>query len=361
MNDIRRLIADDVEENRQNIITGAKVVNPFSSDVRYFKTIFDIRDPEGMMDFGIWILSRCEPCLTPSCSTVDPLIELFYELMRRGVREGEHLCIVVEESFEEVFVTMQLERPLTLMPKAQKLATAFGNRCVIGESTVCVRLDIFGRGKTAGELPAERPVPPVREEPLKAETAKETISMEEVNIEKEVRIVETEEKKLLRQSFVNKTAAIDYVREIGGDVLDEVRDLESLDAEWIEKLHSLEADPSLENIRSFAEGVLGIYVRVINNLFEFTALAYALSSLGAFLKENADAIIVDPKKVKTLVMLLEHLGEDLGSWREHIFMLQDTADIHYLDSSFFSSCMQIEGIIADKEVATDDDNDFEFF
>jgi hypothetical protein len=62
-------------------------------------------------------------------------------------------------------------------------------------------------------------------------------------------------------------------------------------------------------------------------------------------------------------MLVEHLGSDLTSWREHIFALQDTADIHYLDSSFFSSCMQIEQIIGNKEVAANDDDDdgMEFF
>jgi hypothetical protein len=77
-------------------------------------------------------------------------------------------------------------------------------------------------------------------------------------------------------------------------------------------------------------------------------LAYALSSLGSFLKEHADEIITDPKKLKTLVMLTEHLGSDLTSWSDHIFGLQDTADIHYLDSSFFSSCMQIEQIIGEQ-------------
>jgi hypothetical protein len=51
-------------------------------------------------------------------------------------------------------------------------------------------------------------------------------------------------------------------------------------------------------------------------------------------------------------MLLEHLGNDLVSWREHLFITQSTHDIHYLDSSFFSSCMQIEMIIGNKEENT---------
>jgi hypothetical protein len=208
----------------------------------------------------------------------------------------------------------------------------------------------------------------------KAVVVQEVIPVKEIKVEpiiqksepdtpKEVKILETKEKEMLRQSFVHKTAAIDYIRDIGGDVLDEIRDLESLDEEWIEKLHSLESEPTIDNIYNFADRVLGVYVRAINNLFEFTALAYALASLGTFMKEHSDEIISDPKKIKTLVMLTEHLGNDLTSWREHIFGLQDTADIHYLDSSFFSSCMQIEQIIGNKEVASNDDDDdgMEFF
>ncbi|MDO8453704.1 MAG: response regulator, partial [Sulfurimonas sp.] len=109
------------------------------------------------------------------------------------------------------------------------------------------------------------------------------------------------------------------------------------------------------------DAVLNVYVRAINNLFEFTALAYALSSLSVFIKSSAKIISEDSEKRRMLSLLLEHLGHDLTSWREHIFILQDTADIHYIDSSFFSSCMQIEAIIDDKHVDADDDNEMEFF
>ncbi len=166
---------------------------------------------------------------------------------------------------------------------------------------------------------------------------------------------------LLRQSFTKKTAAVDYVSDLGGDILDEILDLASFDEEWREKLSTFEEEPTDENLIDFADRVLGAYSNTINTLFEFTALAYALYSLGVFLREKAGSVVGDSSKTKTLVMLLENLGHDLVSWRKHIFELQDTQDIHYLDSSFFSSCMQIEGIISNKEIDVDDDNEMEFF
>ncbi len=343
-----------------------EALNPFSSDVRHFKTIFDISDAEGMMDFGVWVLSRCEERNGASSSKVDQMIELFYELMRQGLRDEEHVAIIIEESFEEIFFTMKLDKAIVLKPKGEELVSDLESHCIIRHNLACVRLQKAGHAskKTIPQesiKPAE-PKPALIEKPVVNQAAEVLAPVEpQTPSEKETRAIDAKEQGLLRQSFVHKTSAIDYVREIGGDVLDEIRDLESLDNEWAEKLHILDAEPTIENIRNFADNVLGTYVRAINNLFEFTALAYALSSLGTFMKEHAQTIISDPKKLKTLVMLTEHLGSDLTSWRDHIFAMQDAADIHYLDSSFFSSCMQIEQIVGNKEIETDDDDDMEFF
>lgn len=348
------------KEGEHTKLSTKTVLNPFCTDVRNCKTIFDISDAEGMMDFGVWMLSKCGESNATICSKLDPMVELFYELMRQGIRETESVSIIIEENFEEIFITMKLNAPVVLKPKTRELIDDLAEDCIIRDNIACVRLNITHKD-------SKKPVPPL---PIHSEPAVEVqpsvnvmqISDEPIQLtDKEVRAIDATEQGLLRQSFVNKTTAVDYVSDIGGDVLDEIRDLESLDEEWIERLHVLESEPSVENIHHFVDGVLGVYVKAINNLFEFTALAYALSSLGIFMKEHSDAIITDSTKLKMLVMLTEHLGSDLTSWREHIFALQDAADIHYLDSSFFSSCMQIEQIVGNKEIATDDDNDIEFF
>lgn len=335
-----------------------EALNPFCSDVRHFKTIFDITDAEGMMDFGVWILSRCEERQALSSSKIDPMIELFYELMRQGLRAEEQVSIIIEESFEEIFITMKFDKPIVLKSKTQELVDDLQSYCIIRQNFACVRLNIGVNQPKAEPISVSTKAPEVR-----IEVSPLPLPLSEGEDIKEVRVLQDKEQTLLRQSFVQKTSAFEYVADIGGDVLDEIRDLESLDEDWKEKLTILESEPLIDNIYQFTDGVLAVYVKAINNLFEFTALAYALSSLGTFMKEHADVIIHDPKKVKMLVMLTEHLGSDLTSWREHIFALQDAADIHYLDSSFFSSCMQIEQIVGDKKIDSEDDNDndMEFF
>jgi CheY-like chemotaxis protein len=344
-------------------LSAKEAMNPFSSDIRPFTTMFEISDAESIMDFGMWISTRHDETLRVQCRRMDIAIELFYALMRLGVRQNGSMHIIVEESFEELFVTMKFENTIFLCSKTASLFNEIGENGILEDNVAYIRLSMHSHEKHQKEYAIASPVV-IQEVTLLQEIKVEpTLQKNEPEIPKEVKVLETKEKELLRQSFVHKTAAIDYIQDIGGDVLDEIRDLESLDEEWIEKLQNLESEPSIDNLYHFADSVLGVYVRAINNLFEFTALAYALSSLGTFMKEHSGEIISDSKKLKTLVMLTEHLGSDLTSWREHIFALQDTADIHYLDSSFFSSCMQIEQIIGNKEVASNDDDDdgMEFF
>ncbi|MDO9208569.1 MAG: response regulator [Sulfuricurvum sp.] len=340
-----------------------EAMNPFSKDIRNFKTIFGITDADAMMDFGMWILGRCEDCMAISCTKVDTVIELFYELMRQGTCQEKWPSIIIEESFEEIFVTMKCEESIDFQPKTMGLLGELGSECIVRANIVSIRLrmqcgsTVALKAISKETIPEPLPIPVVT---IKAQAVPDVTASEPI-LAKEVRVIQSVEKELLRQSFVHKTTAVEYVRDIGGDVLDEIRDLASLDEEWSDKLHILEEEPTSQNLRNFVDGVLGVYVGAINTLFEFTALAYALSALGSFLKENSSMIADDAKKLKNLIMLMEHLGADLASWREHIFSLQDAGDIHYLDSSFFSSCMQIEGIIGDKAVETDDDNEMEFF
>ncbi len=349
----------DCKEGKNKALSKNLSLNLFGAHTRHFKTIFEIINTEAMMDFGMWVLARSETKSTGSCTKVDATLDLFYKLMNHGIRNGNSLSIIIEENFDDTFVTMTFEKALVVKNKMMPLLEELGSGYIIRDNVVSIRFPMNDISEVIMSEKITRPLKVAIKRDVEPVAA---ITVEVPTIAKETRPLQSNEEQMLRQSFVHKTTAVEYVSDIGGDVLDEIRDLESLDEEWREQLMTLEAEPMAENIRNFVDGVLRVYVHAINNLFEFTALGYALSSLGVFLKENADMIIGDPKKLKMMVMLMEHLGTDLASWRDHIFGLQDAGDIHYLDSSFFSSCMQIEGIIGDKKIVEDDDDDgMEFF
>lgn len=337
------------------------VLNPFNSDIRSFKTFFEIIDEEASMDFGMWLFEQFNGRAIPTSNKFDSVINIFYKLMRQGHKDFQAMNIIVEESYEEFYITMKFETPLAIEANTLDMLNSLGTQHIAKENIVCIRLEkageIINKKAPQKEITQEE----IIQEDIEKEEKQKKIEEIKEKSNKEKRVIDSSERELLHQSFVDKTSAADYVAEIGGDVLDEILDLSSIDEEWMMTLSIIEENPNEESLIKFADSVLSTYVKAINNLFEFTALAYALSSLSVFIKNSANTISQDKENVKKLTMLLEHLGSDLSSWREHIFILQDTADIHYLDSSFFSSCMQIEGIISDKDLGDDDDNDMEFF
>ena len=350
-----------LKQGEGKLLSKKDALNPFNSDIRSFKIIFDITDTESMMDFGMYLFDQCNARDAVACSRLDPIIELFYMLMRQGTRNAQRLSIIIEESYDELYITIKFENAIILEQKIVEIVEKFKSDFIIKENVLCARLKRHFEEKKSDESKIENKTE------IKSETKPEiktVVSKQEAvksKDAKEVRAVASEEKVLLRQSFTKKTSSVDYVSDLGGDILDEILDLASFDEEWREKLSTFEEEPTDENLIDFADRVLGAYSHTISTLFEFTALAYALSSLGVFLKDRASLVVEDSAKTKTLIMLLENLGYDLVSWRKHIFELQDTQDIHYLDSSFFSSCMQIEGIMSNKEIDVDDDNEMEFF
>lgn len=322
-------------------------LNPFNSDIRSFKTIFDISDSDCMMDFGMWLFEQCSQKEVASCGRFDLIVELFYKLMNQGIRGGNAISIIIEESYEEVYITTIFKGDIVIDDRIKTIVKEFNAEFIIEKNILCAKLKKSIEYKNDDSV-IEKPI------------AKEIVTEEKAVI-KETLSISNEEKELLRQSFSKKTSAKEYVEDLGGDVIEEILDLSSIDDEWSDKLGVFEDTPTTKNLINFSTMVVDVYARTMNSLFEFSALAYALSSLSIFLQTNADEITKDEQKVKTLVMLLKHFALDLSSWRENIFIVQNTQDIHYLDSSFFSSCMQIEGIICEKELGVDDENDMEFF
>ncbi|WP_304543405.1 response regulator [Sulfurimonas microaerophilic] len=334
-------------------------LNPFNSDIRAFKTIFDISNTAAIMDFGMWLFDQYHDKTVTGSQRYDQVLEVLYKLMTHAHQNDEAVTLIIEESHDEFYINVQFNNSVCINPEMTPMMQQLGESFIVHDQTLSFKLSKAYENveqqmmqvntieeKTVTEIPTK--------------TLEQEVMTEEIET-KETRVVNSSETEILRQSFVNKTSAADYVSELGGDVFEEIMELASVDEEWQSQLIIIETEKSIESLTYFTDVVFSAYIRVINNLFEFNGLAYALSSLSVFFNDHVEDIVADETKLKTLVMLLEHLGEDLRSWKEHIFETQSTADIHYLDSSFFSSCMQIESIVGDKSLSTDDDDDIEFF
>ena len=96
------------------------------------------------------------------------------------------------------------------------------------------------------------------------------------------------------------------------------------------------------------------FIEVVDELFEFEHFAFALHTLNEFLIDlNVEG--TDKKDCKKFSTIFIHFIDDIAEWRKNIFILQEANDVHYLDSSLLSSCLQIQAIFDKQEVVQDDE------
>ena len=225
-----------LKQGEGKLLSKKDALNPFNSDIRSFKIIFDITDTESMMDFGMYLFDQYNARDVVACSKLDPIIELFYMLMRQGTRNAQRLSIIIEESYDELYITIKFENAIILEQKIVEIVEKFKSDFIIKENVLCARLKRHFEEKKSDESKIENKTE------IKSETKPEiktVVSKQEAvksKDAKEVRAVASEEKVLLRQSFTKKTSSVDYVSDLGGDILDEILDLASFDEEWREKL-----------------------------------------------------------------------------------------------------------------------------
>lgn len=170
--------------------------------------------------------------------------------------------------------------------------------------------------------------------------------------------VTRQEKEILSKTHFNKITATEYVEMTAIALMDKIESLETIEDSLDISLLNFERENTVTNLQNVSHLFLD-YVEVIQQLVEFEHLSYAITSLANFL-ENLEGSQFDEKKVKKLITLIISLVSDLSSWRDNLFIKQEANDIHYLDSSLLSSCLQIESIFQE-EKASEEDEDLEFF
>lgn len=154
-----------------------------------------------------------------------------------------------------------------------------------------------------------------------------------------------------------KESAKEYIQTLNDNILEELAEMEELESDLTTKIENLYDDLTLEDIHTYGL-LINQYAKIVSSLVEFEDLSFSLEKIGTFLASLED---LEFNKNK-LVIILASIQEDLKYWRNNIFVNQETQDIHYLDASLLSSCLQIENEFVNKINNTNDnDDDLEFF
>jgi hypothetical protein len=172
--------------------------------------------------------------------------------------------------------------------------------------------------------------------------------------------ISEEENALLRRSHVYKTSASEYVKELDDEILNELQELDQLSKEFKYSAKVFQDDKDIAVIEEIVI-FLSKYAHVISLLFEFEDLSYAVRSLSELLSSVKDTEL-DDKDIKKIALFLSTIESDLADWYQLIFIKKSAQDIHYLDSSLFSACLQIELILSsDINEMESEEDDLELF
>lgn len=142
---------------------------------------------------------------------------------------------------------------------------------------------------------------------------------------------------VLRRSHLHKTPASEYINGLDEIVIGQVEELAEVDFELEEHLIELARTPNRE-YRELIAADMEKYARAMRQLVDFNDLAFALEQLGELIRSIAPQAI----NINKFIVLMDSVRKDLADWRQMIFITREALDIHYLDSSLFSSCLQIQ-------------------
>ncbi|MBN2783034.1 MAG: hypothetical protein JXQ66_07330 [Campylobacterales bacterium] len=153
--------------------------------------------------------------------------------------------------------------------------------------------------------------------------------------------------------------AVDFLDTINPMYITDLQELDDLDKDLADALFELEDGVSLklqESAKYFS-----IYADNIYFLEEFRDIYVVIKNLATILNELDFDEIAEDKKV-TFILYLNSIREDLAYWRKSVFIDQNAPNIHYLDSSLLSSCLQVESLLSNVDDAeVEDYSDLEFF
>lgn len=162
---------------------------------------------------------------------------------------------------------------------------------------------------------------------------------------------------ILRHSHIQKVSARTYINELTIESTDKLDNLEFIEESIDIAIDAMQRDSKNSSWQSLGKS-LTEYTTVIESLLEFHHLSFAIGTLVKFIDEKVTNDM-DLKKRAKLLIILKSILEDLSKWRYSIFITADSIDIHYLDSSLLSSCLQAQMLF--EEAVDEVDNDMDFF
>lgn len=166
------------------------------------------------------------------------------------------------------------------------------------------------------------------------------------------------ETQILRKDIQREISSKEYLTDLDESSYEEVQELKEVEEDIRIVIYNFQSSGAKKDLFEIAR-LFSVQGNVVRALMEFIDLGNAICSLSDFLYGLEEDKI--EKNMEIMGVQFESILEDLIQWRENIFETQSTIDIHYLDSSIFSSILQLQLNLDNDAQSQDEDDDFELF
>lgn len=298
-------------------------INPFSQEVYARSLKFNIRSDRAIAEFWDYYLNQS----SYNISELEECVRIVYAYAQYSLKKELPFTIIAEENDENLYLTIMLTTAITDLAIQNIILKHYqGAIFILQDSHLCFRLQ-----------------------------------KNRVIVEPEIKKAELSDyaESILSKTHFHKTTADEYVQNTAVALMDKIENLETLKFDIETVAISFEEHPQKKLLEKIAH-LLDEYVLVVEQLYEFEHFAYALRTLMTFL-QNLEVDGVADSDIKKFSLLFISLLDDIETWRHNIFVLQEANDIHYLDSSLLSTCLQIESLFTKESVSQQDEDDFELF
>jgi len=303
--------------------TASNVLNPFNTKVYSRNTTFRIEKEESLGEFwDYWLNGEKNIIDLSDC------VRLIYGFGLWLLKNEHSFTIVMEESPEKVYMMLLHKGAIKNIIIKNILLKHFAHaKYILTKEMLSFQLDIE------------------KKTPLKVQKATIEIS--------------AEAKKVLEKTHDNVLSATEYIDNNIISFMGKIDGLEIINDEIDKAILDFERDPNKRTATIICENFQE-YADLLAELVDFEHLGFSVQTLINFLSTLTEDQF-EKTKVKKLSSMLLNLLHDLASWRENVFITRVARDIHYLDASLLSSCIQIEAIFEEKSADISGDDEIEFF
>ncbi len=308
-----------LELRNQDITKNTQALNPFNSHVFHRLITFKIDSEEALAEFWDYWLNGPKDVINLS-----DCVRLIYGFSLWLLKHNFICEVLVEENEEKLYMMLLHVKPLKNNVIKNILLKHFANaKYILSQEMLSFQLD------------------------------------KEIKRDNGVLSVSEEAQKILSKTHDTVLSASEYIDSTAISFMSKIDGLELLNDETDKAILIFEKEPTKQNLAVIYDNFQE-YATLLEELMDFEHLGFAIQTLINFLGTLTEEQF-EAEKIKRLSAMLLNLLHDLSSWRENVFITQVARDIHYLDSSLLSSCIQIEAIFEEKSIDANHDDDIEFF